>query len=313
MRPIPQQEYSPAQERLLTKARHLEYLTIAYLVSVVVLMYIVMGSSQAMKTAWIEDCLSLIPPVCFLLGAHVCWREPSNRFPYGLHRAISVVYLGAALALLLTGGFLLVDALITLFRREHPTIGMQSFFGVDLWLGWWMLPVLLWGVVPPVLLGRAKLRFAEDLNDKILVTDGEMNKADWMTAAAAMGGVLGIGFGLWWADAVAAALISFDILHDGWKQTKDAVTGLMNRAPTSVHGDRLTLPEDVKALLCELPWVESADVRLYEVGHLIFGEGFIRSAADRAIEPEDLRSAMRRVRDLDWRLKGFALTVDPSK
>ncbi len=31
----------------------------------------------------------------------------------------------------------------------------------------------------------------------------EMNRADWLTAGAAILGVAGIGVGLWWADAVA--------------------------------------------------------------------------------------------------------------
>jgi len=42
-----------------------------------------------------------------------------------------------------------------------------------------------------------------------------MNKANWLTAGAAMVGVVGIGFGLWWADAAAAAIIPLDITEDG--------------------------------------------------------------------------------------------------
>ena len=32
-------------------------------------------------------------------------------------------------------------------------------------------------------------------------------------------GVVGIGFGLWWADSVAASVISIDILRDGRRTT----------------------------------------------------------------------------------------------
>jgi len=166
-----------------------------------------MVSSQAMKTAWVEDCLSLIPPVCFLAGSHICWRAPTEHFRYGFHRVISILFLCAALALLVMGGYLLIDALAKLILQEHPTIGMKAYFGVDLWLGWWMILVLLWGTFPPILLGHAKIKYAEALNDKILITDGKMNKADWMTGAAAIAGILGIGLGWWWADAAAAAFI----------------------------------------------------------------------------------------------------------
>ncbi len=311
MKTIRGYEFSREQEKALTAARRLEYLSIAYLASAILLMYLVMGSSQAMKTAWVEDLLSLIPPLCFLIGSHICWRAPTEQYPYGFHRVVSILYLCAAIALLLTGLFLLVDALMTLFRREHPSIGMKEFFGVDLWLGWWMLAVLVWGTVPPVFLGLAKLKLAKTLNDKILVTDGQMNKADWMTAAAAMIGVVGIGFGFWWADAVAAAFISFDILKDGWMQTKDAATGLINRAPTSVDRKPLPLPQECKALLAGLPWVESADVRMCEHGHLILGQGFVSTKDGAPVSPDELRAAMQRVQNLDWRLRDFTLSVEP--
>jgi cation diffusion facilitator family transporter len=311
MRTISHYEFSREQELVLQKARRLEYLSIAYLASVIFLMYLVMGASQAMKTAWVEDMLSLVPPICFLIGSHICWRKPTDRYPYGFHRVVSILFLLAAVALLLTGAFLLSEALLTLIRREHPTIGMKEFFGQDLWLGWWMLAVLAWGAVPPVLLGRAKMKLAKTLNDKILVTDGRMNKADWMTATAAMIGVIGIGFGIWWADAAAAAFISFDILKDGWTQTKDAVTGLMNRAPTSVDGKRLKLPEECEALLASLSWVKSAEVRMCEHGHLIIGDGFVCTTDDAPVSPNELRAAMQRAQNLDWRLRGFTLSVEP--
>lgn len=311
MKLAPQYEFNDEQDKALRKARRLEYISLAYLVSVILLMYTVMGSSQAMKTAWVEDCLSLIPPICFLFGTYVCWRKPTKHYPYGFHRVISILFLCTALALLLMGAFLLFESVRNLVLQEHPTIGMKEYFGQDIWLGWWMILVLLWGTFPPVILGLAKMKPAKILNDKILMTDAQMNKADWMTAAAAIAGVLGIGFGFWWADSAAAALISLDILKDGWKQTKDAVTGLINRAPTSVENGYLDLPDKVRATLLKHSWIADAEVRLHEQGHVIFGEGFIKSANDGAVSPEQLRGAMREIRDLDWRLQEFCLTVYP--
>lgn len=62
MKLAPQYEFSPEQDKALHKARILEYASLAYLASVIVLMYIVMGSSQAMKTAWLEDCPAMRSP-----------------------------------------------------------------------------------------------------------------------------------------------------------------------------------------------------------------------------------------------------------
>jgi divalent metal cation (Fe/Co/Zn/Cd) transporter len=311
MKLVPQYEFSTEQDLSLRRARLLEWISLAYLASVITLMYIVLGESQAMKTAWVEDMLSLIPPACFLTGSYVCWRRPTHRYPYGFHRVVSILFLCAALALLLTGGTLLLDSLKRLAERDHPPIGMKEYFGVDIWLGWWMILALLWGTFPPLLLGHLKIGPAEKLNDKILMTDGKMNKADWMTAVAAIGGVLGIGMGWWWADAVAGAFISFDIMRDGWRQTKDAVTGLINRAPTSVHGDFLPLPDKARAYLESLPWVDKAQVRLCEHGHLIFGEGFVVVRPGEHLSPDRLRAAAEGVEALDWRLQDISIAPLP--
>ncbi len=48
----------------LARARRLEWWTIFFLATIVVVMYFVLGSSQAMKSAWIEDLLSFLPPIC---------------------------------------------------------------------------------------------------------------------------------------------------------------------------------------------------------------------------------------------------------
>ena len=208
MKTSPGFEYPPEQDRALGKARKLEWLTIAYLSTVVVAMYFVMGSSQAMKTAWLEDLLSLVPPVVFLIAARVATREPNERFPFGYHRAVSIAFLCASLALFAMGASLLLDALAKLLAAERAAIGAVTLFGVTFWQGWLMLVALLWSAIPGLFLGRRKIALAKVLNDKVLHTDAEMNKADWMTALAAMVGVLGIAVGFWWADSAAAAVIS---------------------------------------------------------------------------------------------------------
>ena len=77
-------------------------------------------------------------------------------------------------------------------------------------------------------LGRAKLKLSETLHDKVLYADADMNKADWTTGVAAIAGIVGIGIGWWWADSVAALLISLSIVRDGLRNLKGAVAALMD-------------------------------------------------------------------------------------
>lgn len=255
-------------------ANRLEWLTIAALISIVVVMYLTMGSSQAMKTAWIEDMLSLLPPVLYLITAAVVRRGASRRFPYGFHRVVTVGFAGASLALVSFGGMLLYNSISSLLKQEHPTIGLISIFGHDVWHGWVMIVALIYSAIPPVILGRLKIKRAKALHDKTLFADASMNKADWMTAVAGVLGIVGVGFGLWWADAAAAAFISFDILKDGVVHLSNALGDICDQRPTTVehHKPEEAMERMARRALLELSWVVDADVRLREEGHLVTGE-----------------------------------------
>jgi len=301
-------ELPPGLKQTMTKARRLEWLTIAYLVSAVVLLALVLGSSQAMKAAWAEDLLSLIPPIAFLLAARFNSRPPTERFPYGFHRTVSIAYLCSALALLVMGAYLLVESIVKLVTAEYPTINSVEIFGQTVWLGWLMLPALAWSGLPAVFLGRAKMPLAEKLHDKVLYADAKMNKADWLTAGAAMVGVVGIGFGLWWADAAAAALISLDIAKDGASNLRRTVADLMDQAPTTVdEDDEDPLRGKLAAMLRDLDWVEEVDLRLREEGQVYFGEALMVPSDETNITAK-IEDALERARGLDWRIHELALT-----
>jgi divalent metal cation (Fe/Co/Zn/Cd) transporter len=215
---------------------------------------------------------------------------------------VSIAFLCAALALFSMGAFLLWDSIMKLISFEHPSIGVVQPFGDPIWLGWLMIPALLWSAIPAVLIGRAKIPLARELHDKVLYADSEMNKADWMTATAAIAGVLGIGLGLWWADAAAATFISLDILHDGWKNLRAVISDLMDSRPTSVDHERIDpLPASLQTHLESLEWVARARVRLREEGHVYYGEAFIELVDERDVVAKVARTADSAT-GLDWRL-----------
>ncbi|MDQ3990740.1 MAG: cation transporter [Actinomycetota bacterium] len=293
----------PSDKRnVYRRAVRLEWVTIAYLVSALAGIYFTLGASQAMKTAFFEDLLSLVPPIAFLASGRARDRPPDRRFPYGHHRVVSIAYLVASLALFSMGAFLLTDSSIRLARLERPAIGTVAPFGEPIWLGWLMFPALAWSGIPAALIGRRKVVLARQLHDKVLLADGHMNKADWLTAGAAMLGVAGIAVGLWWADSVAAIVISLDVLHDGATNVRTVVADLMDKAPTRVEGDAADpVPSRVENELRKLSWVADARVRLREEGHVYFGEAFVVPSDQRGLLA-NVESAGRMIRDLDWRL-----------
>lgn len=308
MRPIPTFEFPPEQEGIYRTARRLEWITIAYLLSSAVLIYLTMGSSQAMRTAFFDDLISIVPAAAFLVGTRVARMGPKDDFPYGRHRATSIAHLAAALALVSMGVFLLAEAAMKFLYGEKPTIGGFNLFGAMIWGGWPMLAAVLYTGVPSMILGRMKHKLAPRIHDKVLFADSSMMKADWMLAAATGAAVIGIGFGLWWMDALMAALVSTDIIHDGLSTTKVAVADLMNRKPE--HTDQSgpeELPEQVEKMLLDLDWVERAEVRLREEGHVFIGEAFVMPRPDTDDLVGRIQEAVERAKGLNWRLNELVI------
>jgi cation diffusion facilitator family transporter len=293
----------PAEQReAQRRAVLIERISVFYWISLIVLLYFVLGSSQAMKAAWIEDILGLFPPVAFLVAARYRHRPPSRLFPFGRQRAITVAYVVAAVALFGLGAFIFLDSVDKLIRGEHPSIGLVELFDTQVWLGWLMIAALLYGLFPSMILGHLKRPLADKLHDKVLFADAKMNQADWLTAGAAIVGILGIGLGLWWADAVAAIVISLDILHDGQKFLRESVGDLMDEAPKSAdESQEHPLVRRVKDEVAGAEWVAKGAVALRENGERIAGEVWVVPRRDVDVAASCERLATR-LNEMDWRL-----------
>ena len=290
----------------------LEWITLIYLITAVFFIYVTLGASQAMKAAWLEDLLSLVPPIAFLVGSRIRQRRPNDRFPYGYHRAVTLAYFVASLALFAMGLFITYDSVMKLIAFEHTPIGLVQPWGEPIWLGWFMLPALVWSALPAFVLGRMKLPLARELHDKVLFADAEMNKADWMTASAAAIGVIGIGLGYWWLDPIAAIFIALNITHDGLENMRRATSDLIDKRPTLVDKDQDDpLTARLETELEKLDWVKEARVRLREEGHVYFGEAFVIPNDEQPLT-DRIADASDRMKQLDWRLHDLVIAPVPA-
>ena len=138
-----------------------------------------------------------------------------------------------------------------------------------------------------------------------------MIKDDWYTAVAGILGVLGVGFGWWWSDAAAAAFISVEILRDGFSNIERATADLMDERPTRLGSHQ---PHPVINHLLQflegLDWVEAAEVRLREEGHVFAGEAYVVPKTLDQL-PERLEEASQQVREQFWQLYDVAITAVP--
>jgi cobalt-zinc-cadmium efflux system protein len=283
----------------LQRAERLEYWNLFWTSTIIVAMGLAMGQSQTMKTAWVEDTLGLVPPIAFLVAAHMERHgQRSRRFPFGFGRVNGLGFFLAAVALAATGALLLWDSAMTLIRAEHATVGSVRLFGHDIWLGWVMLTAQIYSLIPPLIIGRKELPLSETLSDKLLHTDALMNKANWMTGAAGIGGVIGLGLGWWWADSVAAAIISIDIINDGVRALRSSTAELVDGAPRALSGPDLSDDGERLQRLLEVRYPGST-VRLRETGRWIRAEILGHAGPQ---EPLDASAHWPHGEDRLWRL-----------
>lgn len=290
----------------LSKAKKLEWITVVYLISVVIVMYLTLGSSQAMKSAWLEDVLSLVPSAAFLISTRINTKKANDEFRYGYHRVFSISFLAGAVALLGMGLFLVYDSSMALIHAEHPTIGSKMIFGHKVWMGWIMLVALIYSAVPAMILGFKKLPLSKKLHNKLLYTDASAQKADYMTALAAIVGIIAVGAGYWWADAVAALFISFSVLKDGVSRTKTAALDLMDRYPETIdNNDKDEIIEEVKRTVGKWSWVQEVEVRFREAGQIYFGQIIV--VPKREFTLTDIAEGYKAVRKLHWKIHDVSI------
>lgn len=294
----------PEQQRAIKKAVRWEIFTIVYTSITITVIALVVGESQAMRTAWIEDMLSLIPQFAFLTALLFVRRRPTRKHPYGLHRAMGIGHLVAGVALLAVGVNLAVEATTGLIAQEHPTIGTVQLFGQTIWLGWLMVSVMIVIIVGPVFFyGPAKSKLAPVLHNKLLAADADMAKADWQTTVASIVGVLGVGLGVWWLDGAAALFISLGIVWDGFRNTKTAVIDLMDQRARTYDSSRPhPLARDIVSYLRSRLWVAEAAVRMRDEGQVFHIEAFVVPHR-RKVSLEELSAAVAGITDLDWKVQ----------
>jgi cation diffusion facilitator family transporter len=297
------------QRQLLDRSRKLAWLSIGLLTSAAGFMALTLGRSQAMKTAWISDLLSLIPPIALLVAMRFELRSPTRQFPFGYSRAISVSFLATSSVLTLFGLTLFIDAAMKLVAGERPPIGTLVVAGHQIWAGWLMIAALAYSLACGFVIGKLKEPVAAKLHDKALHAEAKMNRDEWMSEGAAIAGLLLVAFGRWWGDAVSAALISLMIIRDGWSSVKEVIKDLMDEAPTTLGEQGLDeLPAKVSQAAERMEWVARAQVRLREHGRMITGDVLVVPRDDADLTRRIARAA-EELTALDWRL--HALVVMP--
>lgn len=186
------------------RALRLEYLTVGWNVieGVIAVTAAVLAGSVALLGFGIDsfvECASGLVMI-WRLRAERQHRLTEAQLEATEHRARRLV----ALSLFVLAAYVAGDAALTLWRGERPL-----FSSVGVALTAVSLVVMLW-------LARAKRRVAAELGSRAMEADAFQTTACWWLSLAALTGVgLNGIFGWWWADPLAAFMITGLILMEG--------------------------------------------------------------------------------------------------
>jgi divalent metal cation (Fe/Co/Zn/Cd) transporter len=180
--------------------------------------------------------------------------------------------------------------------------------GHTFWHGWLMIGALLLTGIPPLFLSRAKIPVAILLHDKAFYACADMDRANWMSNGAGAMGLVLVALGFWWADSLAALLISLSILRDGWANVAKSLSDVMDHHPVELQsGRQAPVVVDVHRTLRALPFVAQSKTLMREHGRYLYAEIFIQPNAQMPPAPEASRLVREAIMPLDWRLIHLAV------
>ena len=199
------------------------------------------------------------------VGLRVSKRRPSETHPYGWERAEDLA--GLAVALVIWASAVLTAVISLRKLAEH---------GTTTHIGYGIAAAAV-GIIGNQVVARYKLGVGRRIHSAALVADAQHSWLDALSSAGAMLGLVGVAFGLPWADGAAGLVMTLFVCHVGLEVTRDIVRHLTDGVEDGV----LKAAGDAAM---EVDGVEHAHVRARWMGRslLVEVEGYLR--ADTTLE-----------------------------
>lgn len=192
------------------------------------------------------------------IGFRLSRRPATASHPYGYERAEDLAGLGVALVVWASAVFAGVISV-----RKLTSHGTTSHLGLG-------IAAAMVGIIGNQLVARYKMRVGRRIQSTALIADAQHSWLDALSSAGAVAGLLGVSFGLPWADGVAGLVVTVFIVHVGYEITTDLVEHLMD-------GIDPAMLAAVQAAAEAVPNVEHAHARARWMGRTLMVEidGFV--------------------------------------
>jgi cation diffusion facilitator family transporter len=188
------------------------------------------------------------------IAVRISGKPADEEHHYGHGKVESVSALGETALLFLLSGIVIWEAVKRLIEHEPHIVVATN----------WAFIVMAASVVIDFFRARALTRVARATQSQALEADALHFSSDLWSSLAVIGGLIGISFGIWWADSAAALVVAFLVCVAGWRLGRRTVETLTDTAPAGAVDNITDVVEKVPGV------VAVTDVRARGVGDKTF-------------------------------------------
>jgi cation diffusion facilitator family transporter len=187
-------------------------------------------------------------------AVRVSGKPADEEHHYGHGKVESVSALGETALLFLLSGIVIWEAVKRLIEHEPHIVVATN----------WAFIVMATSVVIDFFRARALTRVAKATQSQALEADALHFSSDLWSSLAVIGGLIGVSFGIWWADSVAALAVALLVCIAGWRLGRRTIETLTDTAPVGAVANITDIVGNVAGV------VAVEDVRARGVGDKTF-------------------------------------------
>ena len=214
----------------------------------------VLTGSLAILSEAGHSLIDLGATVLTFLAVRVSGRPADEEHQYGHGKFESVSALAETALLFLLSGVVIWEAVKRLTEHEDHVVIANA----------WAFAVIAVSIAVDFFRARALSRTARETHSQALEADALHFSSDLWASLAVLIGLVGVRFGIWWADSTAALVVAVLVCVAGWRLGKRTIDTLTDVAPAGAT-------EVITAVAAKVPGVVAVDhVRARAVGDKTF-------------------------------------------
>jgi cation diffusion facilitator family transporter len=172
-------------------------------------------------------------------AVRVSGKPADDEHHYGHGKIESVSALGETALLFLLSGVVIWEAVKRLLEHEAHAVTATT----------WAFAVMAGSVIIDFFRARALSQVAKATQSQALEADALHFSSDLWASLAVIAGLVGIHFGLWWADSVAALAVALLVCVAGWRLGRRTIDTLTDTAPAGAAENITDIATDVAGVV----------------------------------------------------------------